>query len=278
MRYERQKGLTVSAALHFVLLMLLVFGLPSWLIPSPPPEPMAVTVELLPISSLTNIKPSETPPAPEPKKEEPPPPPKPPSPPVKTAEPTPPPPPKEDPLKLAKPDEKKPEPPKEKPKDEEKKKEKPKEDDLAAVLKAVKKTAQQQQKETDKKEKPKDEAKPASKAISSQYDPSMPLSISEKDAIRSQFAKCWSVPAGAKDAQNLIVLIEVTVEKDGTVTSVKLSDSVKSRYSSDAFYRAAAESAIRAVHQCSPLKNLPPEKYDTWKYMELTFDPKEMLL
>ncbi len=51
-----------------------------------------------------------------------------------------------------------------------------------------------------------------------------------------------------------------------------------SRYNSDSFFRAAADSALRAVHECSPLKNLPPEKYDTWHYMELNFDPKDMLL
>lgn len=256
----------------------MIFGLPNFLIPPPPPEPVAVSVELLPISAISNIKPSEKPPAPEPeKKPDPtPPPPKPPAPPVKTAENTPPPPPKEDPLKVKK-EEKKPELKKEEPKKEEKK-EKAKEEDLDAILKAVKKSAQQQQKEEDKKAKkepPKDA--PASKSISSQYDESLPMSMSEKDAIRSQFAKCWSVPAGAKDAHSLIVVLEISVEMDGRVSQVKLASASQSRYNSDQFYRAAADSAMRAVHQCSPLKNLPVDKYGTWKQMELTFDPKEML-
>ena len=37
------------------------------------------------------------------------------------------------------------------------------------------------------------------------------------------------------------------------------------------------QSAVRAVHKCSPLKNLPPEKYGSWREMEINFDPKEML-
>jgi hypothetical protein len=47
---------------------------------------------------------------------------------------------------------------------------------------------------------------------------------------------------------------------------------------SDPFYRAAAESALRAVlnPQCSPLK-LPPDKYEQWKILELTFNPKDLL-
>ena len=46
----------------------------------------------------------------------------------------------------------------------------------------------------------------------------------------------------------------------------------------DRFYRAAAESAMRAVQndKCSPLK-LPPDKYDRWKEITLTFDPSKMV-
>ena len=45
---------------------------------------------------------------------------------------------------------------------------------------------------------------------------------------------------------------------------------------SDAFFRSAAESALRAVLRCSPLR-LPREKYDTWKNSTFTFDPRDML-
>jgi len=50
------------------------------------------------------------------------------------------------------------------------------------------------------------------------------------------------------------------------------------RMSTDSFFRAAAESAMRAVlnPRCNPLK-LPREKYDVWKSFILNFNPKEML-
>ncbi len=46
----------------------------------------------------------------------------------------------------------------------------------------------------------------------------------------------------------------------------------------DPFYRAAAESALRAVRNpdCSPLK-LPADKFDQWQTMTLTFNPKDLL-
>jgi len=278
------------------MFLLLIFGLPSLLKNEPPIEPAAITVELLPITSITNVKPKEgtlaepkKPDEPEKPKEQ-----KKPAPPVKTAESTPPPPkpeqkpepqkpePKPEPKKPEpvvvekKPEEKKPEPKKEeKPKEDIKKK--AKEEDLDAILKAVKDTAQKEkkpEKTKDSKEKPSD----SSKAISNQFDPNQAMSMSEKDAIMSQLAKCWTPPAGAKDAQNLVVVINADFSVDGGYVKAEIAAESRSRYNSDSFYRSAAESALRAIRQCSPLKNLPPEKYDTWKSMELHFDPREMLL
>jgi hypothetical protein len=47
---------------------------------------------------------------------------------------------------------------------------------------------------------------------------------------------------------------------------------------SDGYYRAAAESALRALSHpdCVPLK-LPLTKYKLWKSFIFNFDPKNML-
>jgi hypothetical protein len=47
---------------------------------------------------------------------------------------------------------------------------------------------------------------------------------------------------------------------------------------SDRFKLAAGESALRAVlnPECQPYK-LPVNKYDVWKDLKLTFNPREML-
>ena len=39
--------------------------------------------------------------------------------------------------------------------------------------------------------------------------------------------------------------------------------------------QVAAESALRAVQRCAPF-NLPVEKYDSWKEIIMTIDPREM--
>lgn len=291
---ERSRGRIFSAILHFVALLFVIFGLPSFLQPTPPEEPVAISVEILPLVPVSNVKPSEKLPEEEqPKKEAKPVEQKKASPPVKVAENSPPPPPKDAvPLpEEKKPEEKKkPEPPKpdtppqppkpeEKKKAEEKKKPK-KEDPLQAILKAVKDTAAKEEKKPEeKKEKSTAQAQTPDdkRAISSHFDPNMMMGLSEKDAIRSQISKCWNPPIGAKDAQNLVILVNVEYAQDGRYMRAEISDKSKAQYNSDPFFRAAADSAVRAVQRCSPLTGLPPEKYEAWHYMEINFDPRDML-
>jgi outer membrane biosynthesis protein TonB len=193
--------------------------------------------------------------------------------------------------------EKKPEP-----KKEEKPKDKPKADDFDSVLKNLS-TAEDKPKD---KPKPKADTKPedfdnllkdlAGEATAPEsdgetldtdnIDPNKPsglapmtgdsLSISALDALQYQLARCWNPPAGAADAEDLVVEVRIVVRPDRTVESATIVDT--GRYASDAFFRAAADSARRAVlnPNCSPLV-LPPEKYDIWKNVVVRFNPKQML-
>ena len=61
------------------------------------------------------------------------------------------------------------------------------------------------------------------------------------------------------------------------VKTAEIVSEMKSRYLSDGAFKAAADSAIRAVHKSSPLKNLPADKYGSWKEFEINFDPKDLL-
>ncbi len=107
------------------------------------------------------------------------------------------------------------------------------------------------------------------------FDQSRVVSISEIDHVRQQITKCWSPPAGAKDAHNMIIEIVVSMNLDGTVREAKINNK---GLHADTFLRAMAESALRAVlnKHCQPFK-LPREKFNRWKTMKLVFNPKEML-
>lgn len=286
LRPEQRRGLRYSAGLHAAVILLTIFGLPALFDLTRDPQPQAFTVEILPISELSNVKNSQRTPTKKPKeqqkpkeqkKPEPPKPkekekPKPkPVPKVKVEEK-----PEPEPIPEPKKEEKK-EKKKEEPKKKEKPKEKPKKEqpeDPDAILKAVMKEL------SESLNAPEEQAKDDSsdtQSKSDRYDPTMPLSISEMDMVRSQVAKYWDVPAGAKDAHNLIVTVDVKLNPDGSVISASISPGDYARYASDSFFRAAADKAVRAVHMASPLKNLPQDKYGTWKEMEITFNPKDML-
>lgn len=281
-----RRGLALSVVFHLLLLLVGAFGLPALLPDTPEPEPLVMTVDILPISSITNVKPSDKPITD--KKETPKPPKK--AEPVKKAEPPKPTPPKpvEKPVEktVEKPTEKEPE--KKFDPDEGKevvKKEPPKpappkptppapektESDFDKMMKELKKTASEEATKDAKDTTDTPENKTVSQAA---YDDSLPLSLSEKDAIRNQFIPCWSPPSGAKGVENLVVVLKAQYQQDGTLIDVKISPKVQGRYGSDGFYKAAADSAMRAVHLCSPLKNMDMSKYGSWKDMELTFDPR----
>ncbi len=101
------------------------------------------------------------------------------------------------------------------------------------------------------------------------------LTISEKDAIRRQFYKCWIVPAGAKNIKDYTVSIKLKLNKDGEVISSKIINSAKMN---NTFFRTLAESAVRAINHpdCKILK-VPKKKYETWKETILDFDPSVMI-
>lgn len=268
--FVEKRSLQYSAAAHVGVFLIAFFGFPS-IFDRPDPEPFVMTVEVVPIGAITNLpsrdKPlskwQQAPKPPTPKKVTP-------TMKEKTQ-------PKEELPKDAvplpeKPAEKKKEEPK---KEEVKEDQKKEEDEFDAILKSLQEQADKQAEKPDKKDtKTSEENKTRS---DKPYDPTVPLSISEKDAIRSQFVKCWRMPAGAKDANELVVKVRVSVSQAGEVTEAKLVSEQMGRYRSDTFFKAAADSAIRAVWKCSPLQNLPADKFETWSDMELTFDPSELL-
>ena len=102
------------------------------------------------------------------------------------------------------------------------------------------------------------------------------VTMSEIDVLRQQIARCWNIAAGARQAEALSVEIEMRMNPDATVQTAQVVDGT--RMNSDPFFRAAAESALRALSHpdCIPLK-LPVGKYEAWKSFTFNFDPKNML-
>jgi hypothetical protein len=102
------------------------------------------------------------------------------------------------------------------------------------------------------------------------------LTLSEEDALRAQIFGCWSVPLGLPYDENLLVRIKLQLKKDGTIMKSEILDHQRMNRPGQKFYKVLAESALRAVRLCQPLK-VPPTGYDKWKEIQLNFNPTEML-
>ena len=102
------------------------------------------------------------------------------------------------------------------------------------------------------------------------------LTLSEEDALRAQIFGCWSVPLGLPYDEDLLVRIKLKLKKDGTIMKSEILDHQRMNMPGQKFYKVLAESALRAVRLCQPLK-VPPTGYDKWKDLQLNFNPTEML-
>jgi outer membrane biosynthesis protein TonB len=250
-----KRSLVVSAVLHLLLLLVVIFGLPHFFTPLPTPPHPPVPFQIVELAELTNTRVEQPEPAKPPEPPPPPPTPKPEQVQMQTPQPA------ETAPEALKPAEK-PKPVENKPQQQ-------------AFTKLLKNLETSKKTEAPKAEETKPDSKSTAQPMSAAPSLSNRLTISEEDALRRQIAQCWNMPIGARDAQNLVVEVSITVNPDRTVQSAEIVD--KGRMLTDSFFRAAAESALRALYnpRCTPLE-LPDGKYEQWKAIDFTFDPREM--
>ncbi len=102
------------------------------------------------------------------------------------------------------------------------------------------------------------------------------LTLSEEDALKAQIFGCWSIPLGLPYNEDLLVRIKLMLEPDGSVTKTEILDHARMNKPGQGFYRVLAESALRAIKLCQPLR-VPSTGYERWKELQLNFDAREML-
>lgn len=97
------------------------------------------------------------------------------------------------------------------------------------------------------------------------------MTISELEMLKQQLYSCYTVPAGAKEFQDMKVQVKIIVNPDRTVKEAIIKNTAK--MTSDPFFRTAGEAALRAFNHpnCSVLM-LPEDKYDEWNEINFTFD------
>ena len=102
------------------------------------------------------------------------------------------------------------------------------------------------------------------------------LSLSEEDALKAQIFGCWSIPLGLPYNENLLVRIRLQLKPDGSIIRSEIIDHARMNKPGQGFYKVLAESALRAIKLCQPLR-VPTSGYERWKDLQLNFDAREML-
>jgi outer membrane biosynthesis protein TonB len=285
-----RKAALYSAGLHLLVIAFTLLGLPA-LFSSRFEAETAIVVEVVTMAEKPAAQPA-TPPKPQPppqapKVEFPPEPPAPEPPPPPAAEKVPPPPepkaePKPEPPKpIAKPEPPKPDPqPKPTPPQEvakavpepQRKPQPPKPDEFETLLKDL--ARERDARRPPPTPAPQQRPQPQVAARSAIDEQRLAASIGQM--VMSQIQRCWSIPSGVKDVEKTTVTVRISLSPDGSLAGAPVVESHQ-RMSEDPTFRTVAESALRALRnqRCMPLK-LPYEHYETWKYIALNFDPKEL--
>ncbi|HEY6519427.1 MAG TPA: hypothetical protein VIZ19_08645 [Roseiarcus sp.] len=105
--------------------------------------------------------------------------------------------------------------------------------------------------------------------------PHMSMSMaSALDAwLTESYLNCWVPPPGVPEGDTYVAQIKVIFNPDGSLSGRPILLNPPS----DRAWRAHAESAMRAVRKCDPLK-VPAEYmpyFDQWKIETIHFDPRE---
>jgi outer membrane biosynthesis protein TonB len=287
------RAVVISALLHLAVFLIAWFGVPQLFHDATPETPLVV--EVLPLGEVTNAPsrpeppqaqapqptpPKPAPPQPEPPKPQPPkppppaPPPPPTPPPPAPPQPTPPPPkpvPPPPPVPAPKAEAVPPPPPPPRPAPPKPQKPATPQFNLDNLLKDL--TRRQPTPSTPAA--PAAPTQSASRNMNTNFNPEMPLSVSEQDAIRQKIMSNWNVDIGAKGIETFVVQLRIWVLPDGTVQSARIEST---DHMDDPAYRSFAESAVRAALESSPLP-LPADKAGeiTDGKLILVFSAKDML-
>jgi hypothetical protein len=102
-----------------------------------------------------------------------------------------------------------------------------------------------------------------------------PLTGGEMGNISSAIARKWNLGASSTDAMSSTVVIRVSFAQDGRPTDFQLIESDgPSQSGIDRLYETAQRAVNRAYADGG--LPLPPDKYDTWRVLDLVFDANGM--
>ena len=101
------------------------------------------------------------------------------------------------------------------------------------------------------------------------------LLVREKFNIQTQIKYCYKKALDESEAKSRAVVdVHISVDKDGSIdlNKIIIKDLKKYNTSPESEFYQAVEVVRQALRFCSPIRNLPQDKYEVWKEIDLRFD------
>jgi hypothetical protein len=97
------------------------------------------------------------------------------------------------------------------------------------------------------------------------------ISAMDTAQFRRHLKTCSKMPASVSSGDNIRIVLRVPFTIDGIIAAppalIEATASAKGP--------ALMKSAIKALMACQPYAMLPPDKYDQWKVLDLSFTPRD---
>ncbi len=104
------------------------------------------------------------------------------------------------------------------------------------------------------------------------------LTAAERDGLRRKIQNCWNLASMSDEARHITVTVGAELDETGRVLEGSIRQVDVSEGSAIA-QGIAFEAGRRAIALClSRGHDLPREKFDSWRFIEVVFDPENMRL
>lgn len=106
------------------------------------------------------------------------------------------------------------------------------------------------------------------------------LSASDIAKMRAAVQRCWDFGdlAGAPEAEKLVVVVEIDLNRDGTLARPpRVANTTQIALSGNRYWKVAEQRAVSAVLGCQPYSFFDPARHEEWRAFTLNFDPRQML-
>lgn len=118
-------------------------------------------------------------------------------------------------------------------------------------------------------------ATPSNDAGAAAANPGPPMTGAERDSFRLAVSGCWAVDPGS-EAASVVITVGFELDRDGRVIGdVRL---LNAQGGTGSAAEVAFQAARRAILRCQSQTGyqLPDDKYEQWREVEMTFDPSGM--